>query len=703
MDTPVIPRPRILKNRYGYEIAELEKPIATGGFGEIWLATLRNPLSLLARRIVLGEEDARILNLDIPFTSGKRMMDGAAIQRVYTTAQQYWNEIQKMGLKKGMETYEGVVQMIDPVLLENPHIAVKLLKPPKMVAPEDQKHMQETQLRFQQESNLLKRFAHPNEHKNIIRRYGLVNDPEMGECLLQEFIEGPTLEEHLKAQEGRKMHPKAALEVIVQLADAVNRIHREGIIHRDLKPSNIMLRKKDNSPVIIDFGISKSGENSNLTMDKIIGTPRYMSPEQLNGQVDSRTDVYSLATILFEMIAGAPAYGYPEHNEVVEKLRQPAHPTRIVQYARNLNPFLRQLIEAGRAKNADARLTDEEFLDAIKEVIQLGKFYQDPPLGASSTVIKKERSKALRRIKMTNADVATLEQELQACALGERVNNIKQYLDQDEFTRAKEEIDKLQQELTTLPERDEELQMNLDKYAVRLKEGIAFREVQTHMALASEARKTHDYVLFGDALALSEKALVGLSEKQRATLGEVHKSLCKEYDDNFKLHVGRFRLAKDHLGKAEEAYTLLELAYTGKKNIVNADITSLLTKIEETESELKDHKHPEKVGPEYHLALTAADDLRKKTHMLNAFGTVMSVLNEVHGKYKKLDTLYGTGNLVDRTPMEHLLTQLDSLTKDIPIYDPSKKSALYSTAAGYAKELREVIADLHGRVAPPKA
>lgn len=701
MDTPVIPRPSVLRNRYGYEIARLDKPIATGGFGEIWLAELLNPLSLLARRIVLGEDDPRILNLEMPYTEGKRMMDPEAIRRVYDTAQQYWNDIQKMGLKRSMETYQSFVELVDPALLENPRIAVKVLKPKKQDQSNDefQKHLQETQARFKQESDMLKKFAHPHNHKNIIRRYSLVNDPQLGECLLQEYIEGKTLEEHLKAQEGYKMQPKAALDIIVQLADAVNRIHHEGIIHRDLKPANIILRKEDHTPVIIDFGISRR-EESNLTMDKIIGTPRYMAPEQLLSTADERSDVYSLATILFEMISGCPAYPYAHTNEIMDKLKQPAHPSRIVQYARNIHPFLRQLIEAGRAKNPEARLTDEEFLDAAKEVIQVGKFYQDTPLGASSTLIKKERSRALRRIKMTHADVQTLEQELQACALDERANAIKQHLDQEDFTKAKDEIEALQKELNALPERDEELQSHLDKYTAHLKQGIALKQVKTHLAQASEARKSGDYVQFGELLDLTERALGDLPEKQRVTSGEVCKNLRKEYDDDYKMPVGRFKLAKEHLDSAQAAYTALELGYAAKKPVSQDAVDSLLKKIEEADVDLKDHKSPDKVGPAYDAALAVAGELRKKATKLSSFAGALTVLHIVKDKYEKLNAVYGTGNLVDQKPMDDLLTQLDALTKDLSVFEPTKQGAFYTTATKYAGELREVIADLHTRVAP---
>lgn len=703
MDTPVIPQPRVLRNRFGYKVADLEKPIATGAFGEIWLATLDNPVQLLARRIVLGEDDPGLLGLDIPFNPGKEIFDKILVETIYKTAQQCWTEIHKMGVEKGYEEFKEVVNLIDPVLIDNPHIAVKVVRPlqKKESKGDLEARLIETHKRFKQESHILQRFAYPNNHPNIIRRYSLVNDPEMGECLLQEYINGPTLEEHLNTQEGRRLSPKAALDIIVPLADAVKYIHTKGIVHRDLKPSNIIIRE-DGTPVIIDFGVSKD-EDTKLTMDNLaIGTPRYMAPEQARGEkIDGRTDVYALATILFEMIAGERAYPYPTTAETMEKLKLPTHPSRIVNYARNLHPFLRQFIEAGRAKDSDERLTDEEFYVAAKEVQKTGKFYQEKPLATSSTLLRVERDRAVRRTKMERADCRVLEEELQNCALGERIVTIKEYVAKEEFTEAREEIAKLQIDLNKLPERDEDLQSQLDKYAAELQTAVTHREVRNYLGAVAGALEQKDYVAFGTALDAAEKKAGELPAEPKYEPVRVNiKGHRDNFDNNYKRHVGKFNLAKELLDAAQTAYAAFEEQYAAKKPVATEDIGSLLKKIEGAEADLREHKNPELVGPAHGIALVAADELRKKANRLHSFAGAMNVLNSVKEKYDRLSELYAKQALVDVKPMDDLLTQLDSLAKDMPIYDPSRQGMLYLTASTYAGEMREVIADLRKRVVP---
>jgi Tol biopolymer transport system component len=147
-------------------------------------------------------------------------------------------------------------------------------------------------------------------HPNIVTIYdiGEVGDTSF---ITAEFIEGTTLRKRLTA--GR-MAIDEALGITIQCARALHAAHRAGIVHRDIKPENIMLRP-DGLVKIVDFGLARVTEtNAGSTPDAtqagaVIGTPRYMSPEQARGgKLDSRTDIFSLGAVLYEALSGRPAF-----------------------------------------------------------------------------------------------------------------------------------------------------------------------------------------------------------------------------------------------------------------------------------------------------------------------------------------------------------------------------------------------------------
>src|SRR5579863_3046052 len=154
--------------------------------------------------------------------------------------------------------------------------------------------------RFKQELLLASRIS----HKNILRIH------DMGEVagvkfITMAFVEGQDLFHILK--ENPKMPLERVLSFSRQLAEALAAAHAEGVVHRDLKPQNILVNK-DDQIFVSDFGLAKSFEEGAQGMTKtgaFLGTPRYMSPEQVEGKpVDQRSDLYAYGLILYEMLAG---------------------------------------------------------------------------------------------------------------------------------------------------------------------------------------------------------------------------------------------------------------------------------------------------------------------------------------------------------------------------------------------------------------
>jgi serine/threonine-protein kinase PpkA len=152
--------------------------------------------------------------------------------------------------------------------------------------------------RFQKEAKTVASLTHPNIL--AIHDIGAVGPYNY---IAMEYVSGGDLKECIR----KGLTPEQALEVVRQVADALEHAHKQGIVHRDIKPENILFRE-DGTVVLTDFGIAKSVDaTTQMTATGMsIGTPRYMSPEQAQGKsgLDGRSDLYSLGVVLFEALTG---------------------------------------------------------------------------------------------------------------------------------------------------------------------------------------------------------------------------------------------------------------------------------------------------------------------------------------------------------------------------------------------------------------
>jgi serine/threonine-protein kinase len=177
--------------------------------------------------------------------------------------------------------------------------------------------------RFQRETLLMARFQHPFA---VTLYDASLNDPQ-GPCIIMEYVRGSPLDTLL--QRNGRFTPQRAGRLLGQLCEALQAAHQEGIVHRDLKPANLMLVDPD-TPYekikVMDFGLAKMIEGpsrpmpgmSDTGVDFAVGTPGYISPEQVRGEeLDHRSDLYSVGIILFELLTGRLPFSGAETMDVL--------------------------------------------------------------------------------------------------------------------------------------------------------------------------------------------------------------------------------------------------------------------------------------------------------------------------------------------------------------------------------------------------
>ena len=204
--------------------------------------------------------------------------------------------------------------------------------------------------RFLNEGHLLAAVNHPN----VITIYD-IGITEDFPYISMEYLEGSDLTARLESP----LPPKQALDIVYQIAGALAVAHAKGIVHRDVKPANILFRE-DGTPVLTDFGIAKHLGDTELTSTgTILGSPYYMSPEQVEGKtvLDGRSDIYSLGVILYEMLTGTrPFEGESAINIVLQHLQSTPPPL-----PKPLRPY-QALINLMLAKSRSDRFPDAERL-----------------------------------------------------------------------------------------------------------------------------------------------------------------------------------------------------------------------------------------------------------------------------------------------------------------------------------------------------
>ena len=248
--------------------------------------------------------------------------------------------------------------------------AIKVMNP-SMV------HDPDAVARFNREASNASRITHPN----VCAIYDFGETPEGLIYLAMEFIEGEPLTDLLE-REGA-LPVRRAAQIFTQVADALQAAHDLGIVHRDLKPDNIMLAQKKGSDQVkvVDFGIAKAvgGEESGQKVTKtglVVGTPEFMSPEQLSGdKLDGRSDLYSLALVFYRMLAGKLPFEATTVQETMIK-RLTDEPTKLAESRPDLTfpAGLQGVLDAALTRSpTDRYQTVAKFADDVAAVTGIGR------------------------------------------------------------------------------------------------------------------------------------------------------------------------------------------------------------------------------------------------------------------------------------------------------------------------------------------
>ena len=256
----------------------------------------------------------------------------------------------------------GAVYLVRHEMLDTLY-AMKILFP--SVAKENGSYVK----RFLREAKIATRIRHPN----LVAVHDCGFDEKKGlYFLVMDYVNGGDLRQAI-AFAGR-FEPDRAVEVVMQVASALEAAQKLNVVHRDIKPENIMIQP-DGLVKLVDLGIAKSDDikdSLNTTTESVFGTPAYVAPEQAidAAKVDTRADIYSLGVVLFEMIAGRPPFEGPNAPQILAQTLSDDPFPDIRDFNPEVKPLLAVLIRRMCVKEKERRISDPTAL--LKEFDRLG-------------------------------------------------------------------------------------------------------------------------------------------------------------------------------------------------------------------------------------------------------------------------------------------------------------------------------------------
>jgi serine/threonine-protein kinase len=216
--------------------------------------------------------------------------------------------------------------------------------------------------RFVREAKTAGKLAHPN----IVTIYDSFEGEDGVAYIVMEFVEGRTLSSHIK---GGTLSVPQIKHIIVSTLDGLQYAHENGVFHRDVKPDNIMISQKTGVVKVMDFGVARVVESDMTAAGSVLGTPSYMSPEQVNGErVDGRSDVFSLGVVLYQLLAGMTPFRGGSLSEIMMAIIQKDPPApSTVDPARKVSPEWDPIVLKALAKDPGSRYQSAaEFAQAVR-------------------------------------------------------------------------------------------------------------------------------------------------------------------------------------------------------------------------------------------------------------------------------------------------------------------------------------------------
>ena len=268
--------------------------------------------------------------------------------------------------KLGEGAMGTVYRARDPLIERT--VAIKTIP---LVLPEEEKRLFED--RFLREAKSAGKLSHPN----IVTIYDVGETDDVA-YIAMEYLEGPSLRELLR-KHGR-LPPQLAVETALQMAEAIAFAHDHGIVHRDVKPPNVIVLSNRGTVKLTDFGIAHLMSSNETRAGMLMGSPRYMSPEQVQGQpIDGRSDIFSLGVVLHEMLTGRPVFGGEElHGILFRIVNEPVPPVSSLRPG--LPAELDTIVSRCLAKRPEERYAYAgELAEALRSLLLESQAALNPP------------------------------------------------------------------------------------------------------------------------------------------------------------------------------------------------------------------------------------------------------------------------------------------------------------------------------------